>query len=168
VTLGEFEAAAFSLLGRAAAMTLATCSDGLPWAADVYFAPVGYAMYFFSSPRSRHCRNLEVNPACAATVHPEASSWKDIRGLQMEGLARRTTALETAAALPAYLGKFPFAAELLKDPPATAGKLANVRMHVFRPSAVRWLDNSSGFGTRFLLRLEDGRPVGEPLPEERA
>lgn len=165
MTLDEFEAAAFALLGRAAAMTLATCSEGLPWATDVYFAPVGYELYFFSSPRSRHCVNLAATPACAASVRPEVSTWREIRGLQMEGQARQASALETAAALPAYLGKFPFAAELLKDPAATAGKLASVRLHVFTPRAVRYLDNSLGFGTRFHLRLEDGRPSGAPERE---
>ena len=91
-------------------MTVATSSDGQPWAADVYFAADGYECVFFSSPASLHSRNLLANPSCAVTVHSNADSWREIKGLQMEGTAESVTGAEaTARALRVYFAKFPFA-----------------------------------------------------------
>ncbi|TBR26906.1 MAG: hypothetical protein EPO10_20850, partial [Reyranella sp.] len=87
MTSEEFEAATGALLREVAPMTLATCADNVPWASDVYFASSGFDLVFFSSLDSRHCRNLVINPVCAASVHAPVATWRDIRGLQMEGVA---------------------------------------------------------------------------------
>jgi uncharacterized protein YhbP (UPF0306 family) len=158
-----FTAAVGRLFRETAAMTLATCADGTPWATDVYFAPMDWDLVFFSSPASRHCRNLAANPACAAAAHAPAATWQDIRGVQMEGEAAPLEgALVTSRALLAYFAKFPFARTLLDNPGATAAKLVSARPHRFRPHAIRYLDNALGIGTRFTVRFEDGRPVGPP------
>lgn len=142
-------------------MTLATCADAAPWATDVYFAPQGWRLVFFSSPRSRHCRNLARATACAATIHPPCANWREIRGLQLEGTAGPVTGLAAqAAATAAYLAKFPFVRELFAAPGDLAGKLGRVSPHVFLPSRILSTDNASGFGQRVVLRLEDGQPVG--------
>lgn len=160
-------AAVSKLLAETTAMTLATCRDGLPWAATVYFAPDGYDLVFLSSPGSRHGRDLAANPACCAAVSPETASWRDIRGLQIEGRAAVVGGpLATARAMAAYFAKFPFVQDLLADPGQAAKRLGKVAVHVLRPTTIRLLDNSHGFGSRFILRLEDGRPVGPPEPEK--
>jgi uncharacterized protein YhbP (UPF0306 family) len=158
-----FTAAVTRLFREVAAMTLATCADGTPWATDVYFAPMDWELVFFSSPASRHCRNLAANPACAAAAHAPAAAWRDIRGVQMEGEAAPVEgALVTSRALLAYFEKFPFARALLEHSGATAGRLVSARAHRFRPHAIRYLDNSLGLGTRFTVRFADGRPQGPP------
>ena len=163
MTPEAFEAAARTLFAEVAAMTLATCAGGLPWASDVYFVVDGWKLVFFSSPASRHCRNLAANPACAATIHPVVASWRDIRGLQLEGRVEPVAGIKALArAAAVYCAKFPFAQALLEAPGETAAKMARVRPHVFLPEAVRLTDNRQGFGTRFLLRLRDGRPLGPP------
>ncbi|OLN30124.1 hypothetical protein DVDV_0726 [Desulfovibrio sp. DV] len=165
------EAAIHRLLAETTAMTLATSGsagpdDALPWASTVYFAPNGYDLVFLSSPTSRHGSNLAANPACAAAVSPETASWRDIRGLQLEGRAAVVTGLAAKArAMAAYCAKFPFVEALLADPGEAARRLGKVSAHVLRPTAIRYLDNTLGFGTRWLLRLEDGRPVGPPERE---
>jgi len=144
-------------------MTLATCADGLPWASDVYFVADGWKLIFFSSPTSRHCRNLAANAACAATIHPVVASWRDIHGLQLEGRVEPVAGITAMArATAVYCAKFPFAKALLEAPGETAAKMARVRPHVFMPEAVRLTDNRQGFGTRVLLRLQGGRPLGPP------
>lgn len=164
-----FEAAVRGLLDAVAVMTLATCADGAPWATDVYFAPNGWRLVFFSAPSSRHCRNLAASPACAATIHPAVASWREIRGLQLAGTAEPVTGLTArASATAAYLAKFPFVAALLADPGQAARKLGKVSPHVFTPSRIRYTDNTLGFGTRYVVRLEDGRPVGPPEREASA
>ncbi|MHC1790255.1 pyridoxamine 5'-phosphate oxidase family protein [Solidesulfovibrio sp.] len=164
-------AAVHRLLAETTAMTLATVSadaGGLaPWASTVYFAPDGFDLVFLSSPDSRHGRNLAANPACAAAVSPEAASWRSIRGLQLEGRAAVAAGLTAKGrAMAAYFTKFPFVKALLADPGEAARRMGKVSAHVFRPTAIRYLDNSLGFGARWLVRLDDGRPIGPPTREK--
>ena len=156
------------LLAETTTLTLATACDGAPWATTVYFAPDGFDLVFLSSPDSRHCRNLAGNPACAAAVSPETASWRDIRGLQMEGRAAPVAGIAAKArAMAAYFVKFPFVKDLLASPGEAARRMGQVSVHVFRPATIRLIDNGPGFGTRWLLRLEAGRPVGPPERENK-
>lgn len=169
MTPEAFHLAARGLLCEVTTMTLATCAGDVPWASDVYFAPDGYDLVFFSSPDSRHGRNLAAHPACAATVHPQAATWREIRGLQMEGEVHLADTLAAKArALATYLGKFPFARELMAHPGEAARKMAKVSAHVFCPWRILYLDNALGFGARYVVRLKDGAPMGPPEPEEKA
>jgi len=130
MTLEEFETAVSSLLNSVCAMTLATSVDGRPWAADVYFAATGYEFVFFSSLASRHSLNLVANPFCAATMHPSAASWQEIKGLQMAGTAEFVTGVEaTMHAFSVYFAKFPFARDLMSNPLEMTQKALNVRAH---------------------------------------
>lgn len=149
--LEAFTRAVRDILDAVPAMTLATCAGGKPWATDVYFAPRGFNLiFFFSSPGSRHCRNLVVSAACAVTVHPQVAAWREIRGLQREGRAGPMDGLaQKASAMAAYLAKFPFVKDLLAAPGEAAGKMAKVAPHDFRPTRIRYLDNALGFGARF-------------------
>jgi len=162
----EFERCVGDLLTGQAVMTLCTASDGQPWASDVYFAPLGYRLVFYSSPASRHMRSLLDNSACAATVHPTVSSWTDIHGLQMSGTVRALRNEDEAEQVAAaYLGKFPFARDLMSSPgaaPADArqDRLQRVVGHVFVPSYIRYLDNRMGFGAKFSMLLQDSAITG--------
>jgi uncharacterized protein len=167
MTPEEFEAAAGALLREVAPMTLATCADNVPWASDVYFASSGFDLVFFSSLDSRHCRNLAVNPACAVTVHAPVATWRDIRGLQMEGVAGlAATAGEKASALAAYLEKFSFARDLLTNPVSAVRTVFRAHAHVFRPAHIRYLDNRLGIGARFSVTIADGKPIWPPRCEK--
>ncbi|SKA31696.1 hypothetical protein SAMN02745126_05100 [Enhydrobacter aerosaccus] len=148
-------------------MTLATCADNVPWASDVYFAASGFDLVFFSSLDSRHCRNLAVNPTCAVTVHAPVATWRNIRGLQMEGVAGlAATAGEKASALATYLDKFSFARDLMANPVSTVRTVFRAHAHVFRPARIRYLDNRLGIGARFSIDLADGTPVWPPRQEK--
>ncbi len=167
MTPEAFGEAAKRIIDGVAAMTLATCDGGVPWAADVYFAGDDFELIFFSSPSSRHCCNLAANPACAATIHPTANSWREIKGLQIEGVAEpAATVGSKARGLAAYLGKFPFARELIANPNATTHTFNKATMYVLRPSRILYVDNSLGFGTRYCIRLLDGRIQGPPEQEK--
>jgi uncharacterized protein YhbP (UPF0306 family) len=167
MTPDEFDNAVKQIMAQIAAMTLATCGGGIPWATDVYFAADGFDLVFFSSPSSRHCRNLAANPACAATIHPNAASWREIKGLQMEGIAEpMATVGDKARGLAAYLQKFPFARELVANPKETTRAFNKAMLYVFRPSRILYLDNSLGFGTRYCVRLMEGRMGGIPEREK--
>lgn len=167
MTPEEFEQAIFKIMDPVSTMTLATCRDNSPWATDVYFAAEGFNLVFFSSPNSRHCRNLAVNPACSATIHPVADAWQEIKGLQIEGEAEPISGMSgKATALAAYLQKFPFAHGLLANPAETVRSINKAALYVLRPSRILYLDNSLGFGARHCADIVDGRIKGLPVKEK--
>jgi len=162
-----FSKAVRAILAGEKAMTLATCSDGAPWAAAVYFAPDGLDLIFYSSASSRHCRDLALNPACAAEAHPDAASWREIRGIQMEGTAIPVSgSAGKARALACYLAKFPFAKELMRSPREMGKLAAGAVPYRFRPWLIRYQDNSLGFAARFSMAVENGVLSGPARPEE--
>ena len=54
-----------------------------PWAAAVFYANTGFALYFLSSPTSRHGRNIGGNAKAAATIQEDYSDWREIKGIQL-------------------------------------------------------------------------------------
>ena len=50
-------------------MTIATAKGETPWAASVFYANDGFALYFLSDPDSRHSKEITRNPVVAVTVH---------------------------------------------------------------------------------------------------
>lgn len=69
-------------------LTLATSGPDGAWAAAVFFArDDALNLYFISSPRSRHVRNLQTENVISVTVNGDHDDWSDIRGLQISGLA---------------------------------------------------------------------------------
>ncbi len=143
-----------AFLAEHTAMTLATVGpDGAPHATDVYYAETGdLGLYFASGPGSRHSRNLAHEPRMAATVHAASKRWRDIRGVQLEGVCRRVTDEERVAAWARYTAKFSF---MLADA-ALAGALQRVSMYRVTPHWLRWIDNTTGLGHNLEWRLEDG------------
>ncbi|MEN8150409.1 MAG: pyridoxamine 5'-phosphate oxidase family protein [Planctomycetota bacterium] len=132
------------LLDEHRTLTLAVADGDGPWAADVYYVRVGTALWFFSKPDARHSRAVDLDPRAAGTVHAEASGWRDIRGVQMEGeVAPVTAGEERDRAVKAYLAKFPFAKPLL-----VGELLAKVRFYRFTPARTYWIDNEEGLGGR--------------------
>ena len=87
-------------MGEHNTLTLATASDGSPWAAAVFFASdADLNLYFVSDHRTRHGRDMEENDLVVATVNPDCDNWHDVRGLQIEGTASIVTGLARAKAL---------------------------------------------------------------------
>lgn len=135
-------------------MTLATVGpDGAPQAAAVFYAAdEDLNLYFLSSPTSRHSQNLARTPRVAATVHADGQAWQAIRGLQIEGTARQVDGARALAhAARVYAGRFEFLKGLLGagdagGPAVLAGPVASSRFYVLRPTWMRLIDNTQGFG----------------------
>ncbi len=132
-------------------MTLATYSqfDG-PAAADLYYVVDDLLnVYFLSEPGARHARNLAADPRVAATVHPQAWDWREIKGVQLEGTCGPLDSpTERAAALVRYGVKYPFVNSPVVPGVKTFLQAALGRHVVYRitPRWLRWLDNSVDFG----------------------
>jgi hypothetical protein len=129
-------------------LALSTSGDaGSPCVAPLFYLPGEHLeLYWFSSPRSQHGRNLKRDPAAAVAVYADAGRWEDIRGCQMLGAVAVVAGRRRRAMAAAYVERFHlgtlFQAAMLRS-----------RLYVFRPRWVRYIDNSRGFGFKFELDL---------------
>lgn len=135
-------------LGAHHVMTLATAGSDGPWAAAVFYACIGFDLYFLSSPRTRHCRNLASDPRVAATIQDDHRDWREIRGLQIDGVVEEVVGSTREAARAAYAAKFPFLQPQANLPTAIAEALARVRWYRLRPTDILMVDNTVRFGHR--------------------
>jgi len=140
-------------LDRHHVMTLATCSADGPWAAAVFYVNEGGTLYFLSSPSSRHCRNLALDPRCAATIQEDVGDWAKIKGVQLEGKAVEIVGEEELHARQRYGDKFPVVGRLASAPAAIVQALAKVRWYRLQAERLHFIDNSLGFGHREQIDL---------------
>ncbi len=134
-------------------LTLATAEGGEAWAAPVYYVYQKSTFYFLSSPTSRHITEALRNDQASAAIHAAASTWKEIRGLQMTGRIRAVKpGLEAVQVLRAYLKKYPFTTDLFKDSNLpdldSFAERFGVKLYGFIPSLVYYLDNQIRFAFR--------------------
>ena len=134
-------------------LTLATADGGTAWAAPVYYVFVKSTFYFLSGPDSRHITEALQNGQAAAAVHAAASTWKEIKGLQMTGRIRAVKpGLEAVQVLRAYLKKYPFTTDFFKKNVSldldTFAERFGVKLYAFVPSLVYYLDNQIRFAFR--------------------
>jgi hypothetical protein len=73
-------------------MTLATAdAEGVPWASPVWYAPRGYAEFFWISyPDARHSRNLAVRPELSIVIFDTTVAPGHGQAVYMEAEARQT------------------------------------------------------------------------------
>ena len=127
---------------------LATCSGEDPWAAAVFYVCDGPALFFLSSPTSRHSLNLAANPRVALTVQEDYADWLDIKGVQIEGVVIEISGEEEERARRLYSEKFPVIGLLAKAPAAIVKALTKVRWYKVLPRRLYFIDNSQGLGHR--------------------
>ena len=134
-------------------MTIATALKDTAWAAPVYYASIKFDLYFFSGPSSRHIQESLQSGQTSAAIFVPASTWQDIRGVQMTGsISPLSPGLKSLRALRAYLKKFPFTKEFFnKDQQLTLDafiKRFRVNLYRFRPTLLYYLDNRIQFSFR--------------------
>ena len=149
----EIKSLAISLIAEQTTMTLATADKNKAWAAPVYYVFLKPAFYFLSDPKSRHIQESLRSGQASASVHAAASTWKEIRGLQMTGRVQPVEAgREALRALRAYLKKYPFTKEFFdKNTPLDLASFRDrfgVRIYKFIPARVYYLDNQIRFAFR--------------------
>ncbi len=85
-TVKQFETIA-ALLREENTLALATVDErGEPCIAPLfYLAGPDLSLFWLSSRKSLHSRNLIRSPRASATVYRHAETWKAIRGVQMRG-----------------------------------------------------------------------------------
>jgi len=154
----EIRKLAEELIAGQHTVTLATAIHDIPWAAPVYFVNLGFTFYFFSDPGSRHIQeSLETKHAAGAIFH-QASTWKEIRGIQMTGeITQLSPGWEALKAVRAYLQKFPFTEGFFDrhqelDLEAFANRF-RVRLYRFQPTLLYYMDNRIRFSFREKVAL---------------
>jgi uncharacterized protein YhbP (UPF0306 family) len=126
-------------------MTLATHGPEGLWAAAVFYASDGFALYFLSAGHTRHAQNIAASPQVAATIQEDYADWQSIQGIQLEGTARMLAGQEREEAIIRYAAKFRF----LSQPGSVIGAaLARVNWYLLSPKRLFFVDNSQGFGHR--------------------
>ncbi len=139
-------------------LTLATCRDGEPWAATVFYASdEALRLYFVSDRRTRHAQHMLADPRVALTIDADVDAWSAVRGLQVAGTAAPVDDAGRARALGYYLAKFAsvkalFEAPRSADEQAIARRLQHTDFWCVTPGYIRLVDNSRGFGFRLELR----------------
>lgn len=134
-------------------VTLATGTHSDLWAAAVFYVSDGFRLYFLSSPASRHCLNLAQDPRFAATIQEDYADWMEIKGVQLEGVAREISGEEEQLARRLYAEKFPFVAKLAHAAEPIVNAMAKVRWYQLVPQRLYFIDNAAGFGQRVEIGL---------------
>jgi uncharacterized protein YhbP (UPF0306 family) len=139
-------------------MTLATASQDVAWAAPVYYVFYKSTFYFLSDPKSRHIQEALQSGQSSSAVHAAASTWQEIRGLQMTGTIEPVEGgLEALQALKEYLKKYPFTKEFFGKNTTLDLKIFverfGVRLYKFTPRQVYYSDNQIRFAFRETVKL---------------
>lgn len=141
-------------------ITLATCRDGEPWAASLFFASDGELnLYFVSDHRTRHARDIGSGADVVATVNVDCAEWSGVKGLQIAGFAETVDGIKRMNALRHYLLKFAdvkalFEAPKGKDEETIAQRLKAANMYRLKPRWIRLIDNSKWFGYKIEVDCE--------------
>ena len=154
----DLNSLAEALIRDQTTMTLATAREDVAWAAPVYYAYFKSCFYFFSDPTSRHIQESLASDQASSAIHAAASTWQEIRGIQMSGrVSHVPMGLGAIEAVRAYLKKYPFTKDFFsKDEDLDLGafsKRFKVKLYRFEPGLIYYLDNGVRFGFRERVTL---------------
>ncbi|MBM2809862.1 MAG: hypothetical protein HW416_621 [Chloroflexi bacterium] len=130
------------------------------WASTVFYANVGFTLYFLSEPKTRHAQNVAANPAVAATINEDYRDWQQIKGIQMSAICTEVTGKrEVMRALASYVKKYPFVKQFLSPGQLlrgmqVAGRALDVRLYRLAPTSLLFIDNQRGFSNRQEISVE--------------
>jgi uncharacterized protein len=129
-------------------MTLSTSDDaGWPQATPLfYYVDDELGLYWFSSARSAHSKDVAREPRVAVAVFKPTQHWQEICGVQMRGTASEISGPKRKAITALYRERFNL---------GTLFGLTITRSRLFRfqPSWFRYLDNAQGMGFKFEVAL---------------
>lgn len=156
LTETELERAILEYLREQTVLSLAAAGDDGPHAVSLMYAHEHFDIFWLSDPESHHSRFLAANARAAVTIAAQQDDFRNIRGLQMAGLAQRVgDPDQAAAAFELLTARYPFLNRF------GAGKLARhlgaADVYRFRPIRLTLIDNSRGFGFKQTLAPQENR-----------
>jgi uncharacterized protein YhbP (UPF0306 family) len=136
-------------------MSLATCGQKGPHAANLFYARDGLALLWASDPKSRHSSDIEDNVRVAATIAPDCFDIDAIRGLQISGRAYTVTGEAPRANTRKLLEmRYPDTKRLFGSSSALQKAYGMMAFYRLEPSRMVLIDNSRGFSHKETLELE--------------
>jgi uncharacterized protein YhbP (UPF0306 family) len=146
------------LVAEQTTMTLATARNDVAWAAPVYYVFFKSGFYFLSDPQSRHIQEAHQSGQTSAAIHAFASTWREIRGVQMSGRIEAVeSSLEALQVFKEYLKKYPFTKEFFSKDVSlnlqSFGERFGVKLYKFVPGLIYYLDNHIRFAFREVVKL---------------
>jgi uncharacterized protein len=145
-----------ALLRSQSTLTLSTCGeDGWPQATPLfYYLDDDLTLYWFSSPRSAHSRQVLRERRGAVAVCRPTEDWREIRGVQMRGDVSVITGPMRKRITTLYCERFRLG-------PAFGLMIMKHRLFGFRPAWIRYLDNGEGLGYKFEIALPGPAQAGD-------
>jgi uncharacterized protein YhbP (UPF0306 family) len=132
-------------LVRHTTMSLATCHDGRPWSTDLFYASDDSCqLYFVSSVTTWHCQHIAANPRVSVSISRECSDWKEIKGVQLVGVASVVSKADRDGVTEMYLTKFP-ALKKLHQASEILSLFWESSFYRISPEWIRLIDNSKRF-----------------------
>lgn len=151
---GDPRAAALRYLRDHNVMTVATSGPEGLWAAAVFYANEDFTLYFLSAPHTRHAANIQAKPRVAVTIQEDYREWRDIKGIQLEGVAHALDGEAMQRAIEVFTAKYPFVGAQPGPPEEeVAGAMAGTRWYRVVPDRLYFVDNSKGLGHRDEISL---------------
>jgi uncharacterized protein len=135
-------------------MTLATVGDAGAHAASLMYARDGFTLYWTSDLQTRHSVHLEREARGTATVAPDYTDFRVIRGLQITGRARRLAGSQGEKARAALVARYAFLAGLASGPPKLRAAFEQAAFYALVPERITLIDNTRGFGHKDTLSLD--------------
>ena len=142
-------------LMRHTTLSLATCHDSRPWSTDLFYASDDNCrLYFVSSATTLHCQHIADNPRVSVSITGQVADWREIKGLQLDGVAGVVPEADRNGVIDTFLTKFPglkklhLASEIFKP-------LTESSFYRIAPKWIRLIDNSKGFGYKDEIVFEE-------------
>ena len=133
-------------LVRHTTLSLATCHEGKPWSTDLFYTSDNSCqLYFVSSVTTRHSKHIAANPRVSVSISRQCAGWKDIRGLQLDGVAGVVSEADRDWVIETYLTKFP-ALKRLHQASEILSLFWKSSFYRISPEWIRLIDNSKLFG----------------------
>lgn len=122
-------------------MTLATSwGKNTPWCASCFYLYQNeFNRFIFTTDEdTRHGFEMSKNPVVAACIALETRITGKIRGVQITGVVKKVSAIESRAVRTAFIKRFPLAA------------IKQINLWVLEPDHIKMTDNRLGFGKKLL------------------
>ena len=140
-------------------LSLATCYDNRAWSTDLFYASDDRCrLYFVSSGTTRHCQHIAGNPQVSASISGEIADWREVKGLQLEGVASVVSEADRDGVMEMYLAKFVALQKLAQTSEneqnrQIGARLLESHLYCISPKWIRFIDNSKGFGHKEEMRF---------------
>jgi uncharacterized protein YhbP (UPF0306 family) len=136
-------------------MSLGLHADGIPHGCSLMFVHDDFVLSWMSDPASRHSGIIDAagEARAAVTIAPDYDDFRDIRGLQMTGVASRPRLVDAAMAIAPFARRYAFFN--VDKPAALAAAMAKAAIYRFTPTRITFVDNTAGFGNTTTFSADD-------------